>query len=180
MGGVQNGIEKASKILMPVLFVILVAVVIYCLCLGSGVKEGLNFYLNPDFGALGFNGVLALGWFTFKGESKKDRFRIKYLNDRLEEEGLKLGKFGMIFAFMVKYVTPILIAVIEVVGVLEIVFPVESGKSNFSLNGLIIVLTAYVIVFIAVVVYFALLKNKPTGSNEDELIEKKKPSGAEK
>ena len=30
MAGVQNGIEKASKILMPVLFVILVAVVVYC------------------------------------------------------------------------------------------------------------------------------------------------------
>lgn len=59
MAGVKGGIEKASKVLMPALFLILVAIVIYCLCLGEGVSDGLNYYLNPDFGALGFNGILA-------------------------------------------------------------------------------------------------------------------------
>ena len=59
MGGVKEGIEKASKVLMPALFIIVVAIAIYSLCLGSGVAEGLNFYLNPDFSKLGFEGVLA-------------------------------------------------------------------------------------------------------------------------
>lgn len=60
MGGVQKGIEKASKVLMPALFVILVAVMIYSLCLGEGVKDGLNFYiLKLDFKALGWTGVAA-------------------------------------------------------------------------------------------------------------------------
>ena len=59
MGGVKNGIEKVSKVLMPALFIILVGIAVYCLCLGEGVKEGLNYYLNPDFSALGFEGVLA-------------------------------------------------------------------------------------------------------------------------
>ena len=59
MSGVKGGIEKASKILMPALFVLLVLVAIYCLCLGEGVSKGLDFYLNPDFSALGFEGVLA-------------------------------------------------------------------------------------------------------------------------
>lgn len=60
MGGVQKGIEKASKILMPALFIILLAVMIYCLCLGKGVKEGLDFYiLKADFKALGWEGVAA-------------------------------------------------------------------------------------------------------------------------
>ncbi len=59
MGGVKEGIEKASKVLMPALFIIVVAIAIYALCLGSGVAEGLNFYLNPDFTKLGFEGVLA-------------------------------------------------------------------------------------------------------------------------
>ena len=59
MGGVKDGIEKASKVLMPALFIIVVAIAIYALCLGSGVAEGLNFYLNPDFTKLGFEGVLA-------------------------------------------------------------------------------------------------------------------------
>ena len=361
MGGVQNGIEKASKILMPVLLFILVAIVVYCLCLGKGVPEGLNYYLNPDFSELGFNGALAamgqaffslslgmgimlsygsyagenvkvgrsalliaffdtlvavlaglaifpaifhyqaetgislqnngivlmfssmpivfdtlgvagkivsffffgmvtiaaitsvisllevttqfliqrysigrkkaiailgaivflasvpigislgfaltgkggmtiagrnlldffdlvanavlmpvcalgaciaLGWFTFKGESKKDRFSSKYFNKRLEDEGLKLGKSGGLFAFMVKYVTPVLIAVIEVIGVIEIIFPIENGESKFSSDGLVIVLTAYVILFVIVGAYFLFLRNKPTGTNEDEIIKR--------
>ncbi len=60
MGGIKNGIEKASKVLMPALFIILVLIVIYSLTLGEGVKEGLDFYiLKLDFKTLGFDGVLA-------------------------------------------------------------------------------------------------------------------------
>ena len=60
MGGVQKGIEKASKVLMPLLFIILIVVMVYSLCLGEGVKEGLDFYiLKADFKALGWNGVAA-------------------------------------------------------------------------------------------------------------------------
>ncbi len=357
MGGVQNGIEKASKVLMPILFIILVGIVIYCLCLGTGVSEGLNYYLNPDFSALGFKGVLAamgqafyslslgmgimvsygsytgkkikvgssamyiaifdtlvallaglaifpaiyhyqaetgiilkdngimllfaslptvfntlgvigkivsflffgmvviaaltsvisllevvtqfiiqkfsvarkkaifivaaitflisvpigislgyalngknamtlcgqnlldffdlvsntvlmpvcalgscvaLGWFAFGSRSVKQNFSSNYLYGRLEDDGLKLGKFGIIFAFMVKYVSPLLIAVIEVFGVIDIIFPTVGGSRSFSANGLGIVLTAYAILFIAIAVYFIFLKNKYTGCNEDE------------
>lgn len=57
--GVKKGIENASKILMPALIIILIGIVIYCLCLGEGVKDGLNFYLNPDFKALGTKGILS-------------------------------------------------------------------------------------------------------------------------
>lgn len=357
MAGVQNGIEKASKVLMPILFLILVAIVIYCLCLGEGVSDGLNYYLNPDFAALGFKGVLAamgqafyslslgmgimvsygsytgknvkvgrsavciaffdtlvallgglaifpaifhyqaetgialqdngivlmfsslpivfktlgsignvvsffffgmvviaaltsvisllevvtqfiiqkfkisrkksililgiitflvsvpigislgyaltgkegmtlfgknlldlfdlvsntvlmpvcafgscvaLGWFAFKGTTKKEIFSSNYLAKELDEEGLKLGKFSKLFAFMVKYLTPLLIAVIEIFGVIDIVFPQEGGKRSFSPDGLGVVLTAYVILIIAVVLYFIFFKNKDTGTNEDE------------
>ena len=60
MGGVQKGIEKASKVLMPLLFIILLGVMVYCLCLGEGVREGLDFYiLKADFKALGWDGVAA-------------------------------------------------------------------------------------------------------------------------
>lgn len=60
IGGVQKGIEKASKVLMPVLFIILLGVMIYCLCLGEGVKDGLDFYiLKADFKALIENGGIA-------------------------------------------------------------------------------------------------------------------------
>lgn len=58
MGGVKDGIEKASKVLMPVLFCILVAIAVYALTLGSGVREGLAFYLKPDFSGITFKSVL--------------------------------------------------------------------------------------------------------------------------
>ena len=356
--GVQNGIEKASKTLMPILFVILVGIVVYCLCLGDGVAEGLNYYLNPDFRALGFKGVLAamgqafyslslgmgimvsygsytgekvnvgrsavyiaifdtlvallgglaifpaifhyqaetgivlqnngivllfsslpvvfntlgvagdiisffffgmvviaaltsvisllevvtqfliqkyklnrkksitilgvlvfvvsvpigislgfavngqsrmlifgknwldffdlvsntvlmpvcafgsclaLGWFAFKGETMRDRFSSEYLRRSLQQDGLELGRFGHLYAFMVKYVTPILIAVIEVFGILDIVFPMQGDVRSFSSDGLGIVLTALVLMALAVAAYFIFLKNKDTGCNSDEV-----------
>lgn len=59
MAGVGDGIEKMSKVLMPVLFVILIGVVIYALSLGEGVAEGLSYYLKPDFSVITFKSVLA-------------------------------------------------------------------------------------------------------------------------
>ena len=359
MGGVKGGIEKASKVLMPLLFLILVAIAIYCLCLGEGVSEGLNFYLNPNFAELGFEGILAamsqaffslslgmgimvsygsyagnsvsvaksvgmialfdtlvallaglaifpavyhyqaihpgqtlqtggillmfetmpivfetmgtlgqivslfffamvviaaltsvislmevatqfiiqkfkikrtkailivavvsfllsipigislgktlngdnsmlicgenyldfldkvtnvvlmplgalgacvaLGWFTFKGENKSDTFNPMYLKRKLEEDGLKLGWFGKVFAVMCKYVTPLLILVVEIFGVIEFIAPVVDGVRTFSLNGLGIVLTAYGLCAIAIAVYFIFFRNRETGENADEL-----------
>lgn len=58
LGGVKDGIEKSSKILMPSLFVILIFLVIYCLNLGDGVVEGLKYYLYPDFSQISFRSVL--------------------------------------------------------------------------------------------------------------------------
>ena len=47
-GGVEGGIERWSKILMPVLFIIMVGIIIYTLTLDNAEK-GLLFYLAPDF-----------------------------------------------------------------------------------------------------------------------------------
>ncbi|MFK7972687.1 MAG: sodium-dependent transporter [Bacteroidia bacterium] len=51
--GVQGGIEAASKILMPMLYVILIGLIIYAVTL-PGASEGLAFYFNPDFSKLNF------------------------------------------------------------------------------------------------------------------------------
>ncbi len=59
MGGIKGGIEKASKVLMPILFFIVVAIAIYSLTLGEGVAKGLEFYLVPKFENLSFDGVIA-------------------------------------------------------------------------------------------------------------------------
>ncbi len=59
--GVQKGIERVSKILMPALAIIAVFLMIYVLCLG-GSGEGVKFTLLPDFSKFSFKTVLgALG-----------------------------------------------------------------------------------------------------------------------
>ncbi len=59
--GVRNGIEKASKILMPLLFVLLVIIVIAS-CSLPGAMKGVEFLLNPDFSKVDENVLLeALG-----------------------------------------------------------------------------------------------------------------------
>lgn len=59
MAGVKGGIEKAAKVLMPTLFIILVGLVIFALFLGDGVAEGIAFYLKPDFSVLTGSSILA-------------------------------------------------------------------------------------------------------------------------
>ncbi|MDK2800957.1 MAG: neurotransmitter:Na+ symporter, family [Clostridiales bacterium] len=61
VGGVKDGIEKWSKLLMPTLFVILVILVIRSLTL-QGAAKGVAFLWYPDFSKLTMHGVLtALG-----------------------------------------------------------------------------------------------------------------------
>lgn len=59
--GVRNGIEKASKILMPLLFILLVIIVIAS-CSLPGAMKGVEFLLKPDFSKVDENVLLeALG-----------------------------------------------------------------------------------------------------------------------
>ncbi|GAB4368497.1 MAG: sodium-dependent transporter [Calditrichia bacterium] len=57
-GGVQNGIERWSKILMPILFFLLIILIIYANFL-PGSSKGLSFYLNPDFSKITGKVILA-------------------------------------------------------------------------------------------------------------------------
>ncbi|MDR2126591.1 MAG: sodium-dependent transporter [Prevotellaceae bacterium] len=59
--GVKKGIERSSKIMMPLLFVILIILGIRSLMLPNAV-EGLKFFFNPDFGKINSAVILsALG-----------------------------------------------------------------------------------------------------------------------
>ncbi len=58
IGGVRDGIERWTKILMPALFIILLLLVARAVTLpNAGI--GLEFYLNPDFSAIDTTVVLA-------------------------------------------------------------------------------------------------------------------------
>ena len=49
--GIKGGIERWTKILMPILFVLIVFLAVRALTL-PGAKEGISFYLKPDFSQL--------------------------------------------------------------------------------------------------------------------------------
>jgi NSS family neurotransmitter:Na+ symporter len=58
LGGVSGGIEKAAKILMPMLFVLIILVAVRSLSL-DGAMAGVEFYLKPDFSKITANSILA-------------------------------------------------------------------------------------------------------------------------
>lgn len=59
--GVTKGIEKASKLLMPVLVLIILVLTVYAFTL-DGAAEGITFYLVPDLSKLNLNVIYrALG-----------------------------------------------------------------------------------------------------------------------
>ena len=65
-GGVKDGIEKAAKVLMPTLFAMLVALVIFVLTQDNAMK-GVEFYLIPDFDKINagvINGALSQAFFS--------------------------------------------------------------------------------------------------------------------
>ncbi|WP_263834922.1 sodium-dependent transporter [Salinibacter sp.] len=57
-GGVEKGIERWAKILLPVLFVLILLVIVRAVTL-EGAAEGLRFYLVPDFSEITFDLVIA-------------------------------------------------------------------------------------------------------------------------
>ena len=58
LAGVSGGIEKATKILMPMLFVLLILVIFRSVTL-PGAGKGIEYYLVPDFSKINGHVVLA-------------------------------------------------------------------------------------------------------------------------
>ncbi len=62
--GVQNGVERVTKVMMVALFAVLLVLCIRAVTL-PGAGEGLAFYLLPDFGKLFAGNTTAEQWATF-------------------------------------------------------------------------------------------------------------------
>ena len=56
--GVRNGIERASKLLMPTLFILLLIIVVAS-CMLPNADKGIEFLFKPDFNAINSNVFLA-------------------------------------------------------------------------------------------------------------------------
>lgn len=83
--GVQKGVEKVSKFMMPLLVVLMIFIVIYSICAIDGAWDGVIYYIKPDFssfsimtvvaamGQLFYSMSLAMGiMITFGSYMKKD------------------------------------------------------------------------------------------------------------
>ena len=83
--GVDKGVEKVSKVMMPALVVLIIFIVIYTLCTMDGALDGVVYYIKPDFshfsiktvvaamGQLFYSMSLAMGiMITFGSYTKKD------------------------------------------------------------------------------------------------------------
>lgn len=55
--GLQNGVEKITKVMMTLLFVAMIVLVVRVLTMGN-VSEGLRYYLVPDFGRMAEQGAM--------------------------------------------------------------------------------------------------------------------------
>ncbi len=62
--GLQKGIERVTKVMMAVLFVLLIVLCVRTVTL-PGAQAGLEFYLMPDFGKLFAGATPAEQWTTF-------------------------------------------------------------------------------------------------------------------
>ncbi len=56
--GVEKGVEKISKIMMPILVVLSIGIAIYSMCL-PGAMAGVRYYFMPDFSKFSVTTVLA-------------------------------------------------------------------------------------------------------------------------
>lgn len=54
--GLENGVEKITKIMMSTLFVVMIVFAVRSIML-EGASSGLEFYLKPDFGAIKERGI---------------------------------------------------------------------------------------------------------------------------
>ena len=62
LGGVQKGIERGARILMPALLFLMVGLFCYCITLGDGFRQAAEFIFSPNTDKLTTAGVLeALG-----------------------------------------------------------------------------------------------------------------------
>lgn len=103
-GGVEGGIEKWSKILMPALLVLLLIMIIYSNTL-EGAYKGLEFYLMPDFSKITGKVILAALGQAFFSLSLGMGLMITYgsylsKKENLIKSGLWVALFDTLIAIM--------------------------------------------------------------------------------
>lgn len=102
--GVQKGIEKISKILMPVLLLLTIIIAVYSLTL-DGAIDGLIYYVKPNFSSFSLKTVVAAMGQLFYSMSLAMGIMITYgsymqKKDNLESSVRSIEIFDTIIAFL--------------------------------------------------------------------------------
>lgn len=102
--GVQKGIENVSKVMMPLLLIIIVGISIYTLTL-PGALDGLLYYIKPDFSAFSIKTVVAAIGQLFYSMSLAMGIMITYgsymrKEDSIETSVRQIEIFDTIVAFL--------------------------------------------------------------------------------
>ena len=94
--GVEKGIEKVSKVMMPVLIALILFVAVYTICTVDGAIDGVVYYLKPDFskfsimtvvaamGQLFYSMSLAMGIMITYGSYMKKDVSIESATEQIE------------------------------------------------------------------------------------------------
>lgn len=104
MLGVQKGVEKVSKILMPLLLVLIVGIAIYTMTL-PGAIQGLEYYIKPDLSAFSIKTVVAAMGQLFYSMSLAMGIMITYgsymrKEDHIENSVRQIEVFDTAVAFL--------------------------------------------------------------------------------
>jgi neurotransmitter:Na+ symporter, NSS family len=102
--GVKNGIEKANKVLMPVLIVMTVGIAVYELTL-PGAIDGVLYYITPDFSKFSVQLVVAALGQMFYSLSLAMGIMVTYgsymrKQDNLEQSVRRIEIFDSGYAFL--------------------------------------------------------------------------------
>ena len=102
--GVEKGIEKASRIMMPILAILAVVIAIYSLTI-PGALQGLKYYILPDFSQFSVSTVLGAMGQMFYSMSLAMGIMITYgsymqKENLLEHSVAQIEIFDTLFAFV--------------------------------------------------------------------------------
>lgn len=114
LGGVKGGIEKFSKVAMPALFVLILAILIYSLTLPGSFK-GVEYLIRPDFSKLSADAYAAALGQAFFSLSLGVGTILTYASYVKQEENLMLSGLGTA-------VSDLLFALIAAFAVMPAVF----------------------------------------------------------
>lgn len=94
--GVSNGIEKASRIMMPALFILFIILIIRSVTL-DGAMEGIIFFLNPDFTNISSETILYAMGQSFFALSVGVSVMVTYSSYLSKDENLPQSAFSIVF-----------------------------------------------------------------------------------